>query len=122
APRRAVIEPRPPPEIPALAARGLRLNAAPNAVGEIAAVVVAVKPQTAPEAMPAVAPLVGAASVVVSIMAGRTLGFLEAALPRAPPVRAMPHTPAAIGRGITVALSHPRLAPRHRPPLDPLPS
>jgi pyrroline-5-carboxylate reductase len=42
---------------------------------------------------------------VVSIMAGRTLGFLKAAMPGASAfVRAMPNTPAAIGRGITVAV------------------
>jgi pyrroline-5-carboxylate reductase len=41
-------------------------------------------------------------------MAGRTLQFLAAALPHAGAlVRAMPNTPAAIGRGITVAV------PRH---------
>jgi pyrroline-5-carboxylate reductase len=45
---------------------------------------------------------------VVSIMAGRTLQFLAATLPQARAlVRAMPNTPAAIGRGITVAV------PRH---------
>jgi len=37
-------------------------------------------------------------------MAGKTLGFLETALPCAI-VRAMPNTPAAIGRGITVAVA-----------------
>jgi pyrroline-5-carboxylate reductase len=52
----AVIEPQPSAEIAALAQRGARLDPAPNAVGEIAAVVVAVKPQVAPEAMPALAP------------------------------------------------------------------
>ena len=69
--------------------------------------VIAVKPQTAPEALPPLAPtLVDRDTVVVSIMAGRTLGFLEALLPRAAIVRAMPNTPAAIGRGITVAVGN----------------
>jgi pyrroline-5-carboxylate reductase len=45
--------------------------------------------------------------VVVSIMAGRTLAFLQSPLPRATAiVRAMPNTPAAIGRGITVAVGN----------------
>ena len=43
---------------------------------------IAVKPQTAPDALPPLAALVGAKTVVVSIMAGRTLGFLEKHLPR----------------------------------------
>jgi len=116
----AVIEPQPSPEVSALAAQGLRLNAAPDVIGEVAAVVVAVKPQTAPEAMPAVAPFVGAATVAVSIMAGRTLHFLETALPRAALVRAMPNTPAAIGRGITVAVANARVSQGQRALVDAL--
>jgi pyrroline-5-carboxylate reductase len=77
-------------------------------------VVVAVKPQTAPEVMPALVPFVGTATVVVSIMAGRTLGFLDGALPGAALVRAMPNTPAAIGRGITVAVANARVSSQQR--------
>ncbi len=42
-------------------------------------------------------------------MAGRTIGFLEQHLPNAAIVRAMPNTPAAIGRGITVAVGNRRV-------------
>ncbi len=45
----------------------------------------AVKPQVAPQAIPPLAPLVSAATVVVSIMAGRTLKFLADALPNPAP-------------------------------------
>ena len=101
----AVIEPAPAPQITALAARGLRLNPHPSALTDVAAIVVAVKPQTADQAMPAIAPLAGASTVVVSIMAGRTLQFLSHSLKNAGAfVRAMPNTPASIGRGITVAV------------------
>jgi pyrroline-5-carboxylate reductase len=105
-PRRiAVLEPLPRPEVAALAAHGLRLNPDPNTLGNAAAVVIALKPQVAVEALPALAPLVSASTVVVSIMAGRTLQFLSTALVRpCALVRAMPNTPAAIGRGITVAV------------------
>ncbi len=66
-------------------------------------IVLAVKPQMADAALPAIAHLAGAA-VVLSIMAGRTLEGLSARFPaHAPIVRAMPNLPAAIGRGITVA-------------------
>jgi pyrroline-5-carboxylate reductase len=110
APRNVVVlEPQPTPELTALSARGLRLNPSAAAVGEVAAVVVAVKPQVAPEVTPALASFVGAATVVVSIMAGRTLKFLAEALPPAALVRAMPNTPAAIGRGITVAVANARV-------------
>ena len=112
--RIAAIEPQPTGEITAWARHGLRLNPSPGAVGEVAAVVVAVKPQTAPEVMPALVPFVGAATVVVSIMAGRTLRFLDGALPGAALVRAMPNTPAAIGRGITVAVANARVSSQQR--------
>jgi pyrroline-5-carboxylate reductase len=101
----AVLEPVPSPQISALAGRGLRLNPDPKLLGNAAAVVVALKPQVAEAAIPALAPMISAATVVVSIMAGRTLQFLAGALPGARAmVRAMPNTPAAIGRGITVAV------------------
>ena len=109
-----VIEPAPAGHLPALADRGVRLNPPRDRIGEVAAVMVAVKPQVAPEVMPALAPLVGAATVVVSIMAGRTLQFLEAALPGAAVIRAMPNTPAAIGRGITVAVANARVSREQR--------
>jgi pyrroline-5-carboxylate reductase len=101
----AVLEPQPSPQISTLVSRGLQLNPALRALRDVAAVVVAVKPQTAAEAIPPLKPMIGASTVVVSIMAGRTLQFIADALntPCAL-VRAMPNTPAAIGRGITVAV------------------
>jgi pyrroline-5-carboxylate reductase len=103
--RIAVLEPQPSPQISTLVSHGLRLNPQLRALGDVAAVVVAVKPQTAAEAIPPLKPMIGASTVVVSIMAGRTLQFIADAL-NAPCalVRAMPNTPAAIGRGITVAV------------------
>jgi pyrroline-5-carboxylate reductase len=109
-----VIEPAPAGHLTALADRGLVLNPRRDKVGEIAAVMIAVKPQIAPEVMPVLAPFVGAATAVVSIMAGRTLRFLEAALPGAALIRAMPNTPAAIGRGITVAVANARVSNEQR--------
>jgi len=110
----AVIEPQPSREIAALRERGLRLNPSRAAVGDVAAAVIAVKPQTADEAMPVLAPFVDGATVVVSIMAGRTLRFLARSLPGAAIVRAMPNTPAAIGRGMTVAVANARVSAAQR--------
>jgi pyrroline-5-carboxylate reductase len=111
----AVLEPQPARELAALAGRGLRLNPAASAIGDASAIVVAVKPQIAAEVIPTLAPYVGAGTVVVSIMAGQTLDFLEQALSqRAALVRAMPNTPAAIGRGITVAVPNGRVSARQR--------
>jgi pyrroline-5-carboxylate reductase len=101
----AVLEPQPSPEISALAKRGLRLNPEPRALENVTALVIALKPQVAAQAVPALSPLVSPSTVVVSIMAGRTLQFLASTLARPSAlVRAMPNTPAAIGRGITVAV------------------
>jgi pyrroline-5-carboxylate reductase len=105
--RVAVIEPQPSPQIAALAARGLRLNPDRQAVHDPAVIVIAVKPQVAADVVPVAAPLVGPSSVVVSIMAGQQLASLERALPgRTAVIRTMPNTPAAIGRGITVAVAN----------------
>jgi pyrroline-5-carboxylate reductase len=100
-----VLEPQPSPQISQLTSRGLQLNPESRALADVAAIVVAVKPQTAAEAIPPLKPMIGASTVVVSIMAGRTLQFIAGALnARCALVRAMPNTPAAIGRGITVAV------------------
>ncbi len=109
-----VLEPQPAGEIAALTARGLRLNPSPGDIGEATAIVLAIKPQTAPDAVPLLKPYVGPSTAVVSIMAGRTLKFLEQALPPAAMIRAMPNTPAAIGRGITVAVPNTRVSPEQR--------
>jgi pyrroline-5-carboxylate reductase len=102
-----VLEPNPAPPIAALGARGVRINPNATALRDAAAIVIAVKPQIAADALPVLAPMIGEATVVVSIMAGRTLQFLAATLPQARAlVRAMPNTPAAIGRGMTVAVPH----------------
>ena len=106
----AVLEPQPSQRDHGAGARAACASIRAGAVGEVAAVVLAVKPQVAAEVMPTLAPLVGAATVVVSIMAGRTLALPRAARCRdAAIVRAMPNTPAAIGRGITVAVPNARV-------------
>jgi pyrroline-5-carboxylate reductase len=113
--RVAVIEPLPSPEISALALRGLKLNPDPAAVPDPAVIVIAVKPQVAADVVPAAAPLVGRSTVVVSIMAGQRLASLERGLPAGSAiVRTMPNTPAAIGRGITVAVANARVSPPQR--------
>jgi pyrroline-5-carboxylate reductase len=69
-----------------------------------ACAILAVKPQMADAVLPALAACLPPDAVVLSIMAGRRIGSIRAALGgTAPVVRAMPNTPAAIGQGITVA-------------------
>jgi pyrroline-5-carboxylate reductase len=66
-------------------------------------VILAVKPQTMDEALQPLRRFVGPGTVFLSIAAGKTIGYFESKLgAEAAIVRAMPNTPAAVGRGITV--------------------
>jgi pyrroline-5-carboxylate reductase len=110
----AVIEPAPSPEIEALSrARGIRLNPENPRPSEI--VVLAVKPQTLPAAAEAVAPLVGPDTLLVSILAGKTIADLRARIPGARAiVRAMPNLPASVRRGATAAAASPDVSDAQR--------
>jgi pyrroline-5-carboxylate reductase len=74
----------------------------------------AVKPQVMEAVLPAVKSLVGPQTVVVSVAAGKTLAFLEKHLGEAAMVRAMPNTPAMIGRGVTGAFANERVSTEQR--------
>lgn len=107
----AVIDPGPPPEVAELLERrGVALN--PLNGGPPAVLLLAVKPQVAPEVLAKVAPLAAPHTLVVSVMAGRTLAFIEGAFaPGTAVVRSIPNTPAAIGRGVTVAVANAAVTP-----------
>lgn len=93
-----VIDPGDPP-LPAGVRRGAELPADP------AVAVIAVKPQAMETALPALAAL-GGGPLYVSVAAGTPVARLQAAFPGARIVRAMPNTPAAIGRGITAIVGN----------------
>src|SRR6202521_3964180 len=117
--RVAVIEPHPSPEISALVAKGIRLNPTPKEVGTVATLVIALKPQTFREAGSMLKSFAGPSTLVVSIMAGTTIASIEAACGGSV-VRAMPNTPAAIGRGITVAVAAKNVSTAQRAVADAL--
>ncbi|TIX88533.1 pyrroline-5-carboxylate reductase [Rhizobium sp. P44RR-XXIV] len=71
---------------------------------------IAVKPQLMDAVLPPLKATVGDNTVVVSIAAGKTLAALEAHLGEAAMVRAMPNTPAMVGRGVTGAFANDRVA------------
>jgi pyrroline-5-carboxylate reductase len=77
-------------------------------------IVLAVKPQAMAEVLPTYRRFVPSGTLFLSIAAGKTLGFFERALGAAAVVRAMPNTPAAIGRGIAVACANTAVAPPQR--------
>ncbi len=115
--RVVVVEPFPSDDIKALAAKGVRLN--PKDAGAADTLVVAVKPQMFREAGPALKKLVGPSTLVVSIMAGTPIAALEQVC-GGMVVRAMPNTPAAIGRGITVAVAANNVSAAQRATADAL--
>lgn len=117
--RVVVIEPSPSAEIAALAARGVRLNPAPDTIGPAAALVIAVKPQVFRDVAPALRPFVGDATLVLSIMAGITRATIASAC-GGHVVRTIPNTPAAIGRGITAAVPAADVTPAERTLADTL--
>lgn len=100
-----VLEPRPGPRLMALADDGLRLNSPLSSDAAVA--VLAVKPQMMGEALPALVALGGGTTLFVSVAAGTPISSFESLLGSATPiVRAMPNTPAAIGRGITALIGN----------------
>ncbi|SLN52033.1 pyrroline-5-carboxylate reductase [Roseisalinus antarcticus] len=88
-----------------LQGRGVHLNE--EVPASPAVVLVAVKPQMMDDALPQAADFGGGKTLFVSIAAGTSLARFERALgPQTPIVRAMPNTPAAVGRGITATIGN----------------
>jgi pyrroline-5-carboxylate reductase len=110
--RVAIQEPNPSPETSALAAKGVRIN--PATIDDARVIILAVKPQVAGDVVPKLKPMVRPETVAVSVMAGKTLAFLEGALGDCAIVRSIPNTPAAIGRGITVAVPNAKVSAAQR--------
>ncbi len=79
----------------------MRISTADELPDELApdAVVFAVKPQVIDEVAAGLSPLGRPQTVFVSIAAGKTIAGMARHLGAAAIVRAMPNTPAAIGRG-----------------------
>ncbi len=96
---------------------GVRVVAGPGDVGEgfrPDIVVFAVKPQGMDGIVPAYRGFVAAGAAVLSIAAGRTIASFEKLLGAGAIVRAMPNTPAAVGRGITAACPNGRVTAAQR--------
>lgn len=104
----SVIEPMQ-PQLP----DGVSLYTEPTALGSDyrpSVVVFAVKPQSMDEVAPAYGKYAGPETVFLSIAAGKPIGYFEATLAGGAIVRAMPNTPAAVGRGITVLCANERVS------------
>ncbi|HEY8384364.1 MAG TPA: pyrroline-5-carboxylate reductase [Microvirga sp.] len=116
-----VIDPRPSGEMAALCeAKGMELNpGSPRTGPEV--LVLATKPQMLDEAAGIVDAMVGPDTLVISILAGKTIGNLLQRLPGARAVvRAMPNLPASIGRGATGAAANAAVSEAQRRMADSL--
>lgn len=100
-----VIEPQPSDRLNALARMGLHLNATlPQAPG---ALVLAVKPQIMAQALAGSTLPCAPDTVILSVAAGTPIAAYEAVFgPAAQIVRAMPNTPAAVGRGVSAIIGN----------------
>ena len=107
-----VQDPAPPADIATLlASHGILAEANARPPEAPAVMVMAVKPQNMDAVLASLAPHIGPETVVLSIAAGRTLASLAAHVPKGTAiVRAMPNTPASIGRGMTVACANPSVS------------
>lgn len=114
----AVIEPAPSPELRTLARRNaVRLfKSATEAEGlRISTCVIALKPQVLHMQGASLRPFAGPGTLMLSIAAGTSIAALRGAWGRrAAIVRAMPNTPGAIGRGISVLYAPPGLPANYR--------
>jgi pyrroline-5-carboxylate reductase len=120
-----VIVQDPAPPLPArelLARHGILLRATVDTMPAPPAVLVlAVKPQSMDQVVPALSRHVRPKTVVLSIAAGRTIHGFEQQLPKGSAVvRAMPNTPASIGRGITAAVGNAQVTAEQRALCDSL--
>ena len=97
-----VIDPRPSDWVQA---QGVHVNA--PLPERPAIILIAVKPQMMTEALPVLTPMGGGGTLFISVAAGTPISAYEAVLGASSPiVRAMPNTPAAVGRGITALIGN----------------
>ena len=119
--RVTVFDPHPSEDLLALARdHGFGLRATVSGDEQPDVVVLAVKPQMLDAAAPPYAGTSLEDTVLVSIVAGKTVADLSARFRARAIVRAMPNTPAAVGRGITGAFANPTVTPAQRAMTDAL--
>ncbi|KPP85168.1 MAG: pyrroline-5-carboxylate reductase [Rhodobacteraceae bacterium HLUCCO07] len=81
---------------------------------EPAIVLIAVKPQMMAEALPVLLPMGNGETLFLSVAAGTSIATYERVLgAESPIIRAMPNTPAAIGRGITAIIGNAHASADH---------
>lgn len=118
----SVYDPDVPEALAALAARhSLIVNPPADVRVQPDVLVLAIKPQMLEAAATKIRPLIGEGTLLVSVLAGKTVANLKHALPEADAVvRAMPNLPASIGKGATGAFANAAVADVQRAVADAL--
>ncbi|MET0530889.1 MAG: pyrroline-5-carboxylate reductase [Microvirga sp.] len=115
-----VVDPRPSDEMARFCSdKGVALN--PASVSPADVLVLAIKPQMLDGAAADLNAYLGPQTLIISILAGKTIGDLKTRLPAASAiVRAMPNLPASIGRGATGAAGNTEMSEKQRRMADAL--
>lgn len=112
----AVFDPQPSREILAFCqARRIKINPNTRDIEPPQVLVLATKPQTLDAAAPAVSRIIGHSTLVISVLAGKTLADLKRVLSHARAiVRAMPNLPVSVRRGVTAVVGNDGLTEAQR--------
>ena len=107
------LDPKPPQEMAEfIAEHKITLNPNVARIADAEVIILAVKPQLMADVLPTLLPLMKSNPLVLSIAAGKTIGGFEKTFGvGAAVIRAMPNTPAAIGRGITGMVGNSQVSP-----------
>jgi pyrroline-5-carboxylate reductase len=114
--RLLVVEPFPTEELVKFTTdASIRLVESLTSVAPSSVLFVAVKPQIADQMLPHLGRLIGNRTLLISIMAGKTIARISERIDRnVAIVRAMPNLPATIGKGITAAIDNNCLSTEQR--------
>ncbi|MBO0343833.1 pyrroline-5-carboxylate reductase [Roseibium sp. CAU 1637] len=116
-----VSDPQPAPEMAAfLSDKGIgHVTSVPEGL-EPAIILVAVKPQLMSKVLPGLKSVVKSDTVILSVAAGTPISVFETAFGQVPVARAMPNTPAMVGRGITAVYPTDRVTKAQKETIDEL--
>lgn len=116
-----VVDPNPPADLRTLAmTHRFRINPSMRDVEPPQVLVLAIKPQMLEAAAPMIRHFVGPQTLVISILAGKTIANLRDNMPAVAVVRAMPNLPSSIRWGVSGAFASPEVQPYQKAMADAL--